>query len=157
MNAASPLVLVLQPHNKTGDRSFTCSIRSKFYSLLLVVSNWHQSVFKLQNQASGNNGSARRHKVLSDTATDLWSSQMYPGFYLPCRNATSRTDDEMSRRQRYHAQSICENYQSYLLKTEVALQMMQSAGPGFRNFVRLLKWIEREMRVLSLFSIQITL
>ena len=94
VNAASPLVLVLQPHNKTGDRSFTCSIRSKFYSLLLVVvSNWCRS-FNLLNQASGKNGSDRRHRVLCDTGTDLCSIHVYPDFNLPCQKATSRTHDE---------------------------------------------------------------
>ena len=63
----------------------------------------------------------------------------------------------MSKRQQYHAQSICEDYRSYLVKTEVALQMMQSAGPGFRNVVRLLKWIERGMWTFCSFSIHITL
>ena len=95
------------PHDKTWYRSFVCSIRSRFYSLL-PLSNWYQSLGQ-HNQISGKNGSGRRHKVLSDTAMDLWSSQMYPAFYLHCSNATSRTDDEMNKRQQYHEKSICES------------------------------------------------
>ena len=71
-----------------------------------------------------------------------------------CRNATSRTDESKAT----VPCTICiwENYQSNLVKTEVALQMMQSACPGFRNFVRLLKWIERGIWIFSSFLINIS-